>query len=219
MSLEGVKCQPGWVRSLPPSVTHPPTHPYAEVPRRSAELELRKVKESTLFSYTYTPLHSPPLFVYTQPSPGSKEHLQSSKPKTFAGFNSTVNRKSQQTQSKAVYLSPLWKHDWSVDLIVHSGRSSFSSQRNATPPISYGEDASWLPLPFRLSHTPSSSQKCSQPPLPKITAKRFVCFGKKDSRFLLQWHSRRKKHLGVKWPAGSFGNHVLFFCQQENYWN
>lgn len=125
--------------------------------------------------------------LHTQPSPGSKERSQSSEPKMFARFDSTVNHKSQQTYSKAVYLSPFPKHDSSVDLIAHSGRSSFSSQRNATPPEHHcfqGRRCLLAPCALQnLTHTLLTPLKCSQAPLQRITAKVSVCFAKSTQDF------------------------------------
>lgn len=213
----------------PASFCNPPSNTCLHsLPKSSVEMELSKVKESSLFSHTYTPLHSPPLFAHTQPSPGSKEHLQCSKPKMFAGFNSTANDESQQTQSKSVYLSPLWKHDSSVGLIVHSRRSSFSSQRNATPPDHQVFPMDKMPpgsLCLSDSHThPPHHTEMFPTASPKDNSKVLCLLCKNNSGFLWLWHSRS---VGSIWglygqshtQAGSFGSHVLFFCQQEDYWN
>lgn len=173
----------------PASLCSPPSNTCLHsLPKSSAELELHKVKESSLFSHTYTPLHSPPLFVHALPSPGSKEPSQGSKPKTFTGCNSTGNHRSQQTQSKAVYLSPLRQHDSSVGLIVHSGRSHFSSQRNATPPDHQVFSVEKMPPGFLCpsdSHThPPHHTEMFPTASPKDNSKVLCLLCEKDSGFL-----------------------------------
>lgn len=85
--------QAGWGAS----VTHPPT-------------QMSVCKGAKIISWTgalqsqgdlpFLSLLHPFAFssfvLHTQPSPSSKEWLQSSEPKMFAVFNSTVNHKSQQ---------------------------------------------------------------------------------------------------------------------------
>lgn len=83
----------------------PPTHPHTAMLKWLTEVGLYMVKESS-FPHTHLhPFYSP---LCTQPIPGSKEHLQSSKPKMFTRFHSTANHKLQHTQSKVdLHLTPL----------------------------------------------------------------------------------------------------------------
>lgn len=86
--------QAGWGAS----VTHPPTLMSAcKGAKTISWTAALQSQGDLLFLSLLHPFAFSSFVLHTQPSPGSRELLRSSEPKMFAGFNSTVNHKSQQT--------------------------------------------------------------------------------------------------------------------------